>query len=150
MPGDNEHESCLMLGYEPSQVHSEISLLDYSRCALETDVTPTEFLKRHNPMFEDLDALLGPFSTRIATFDSQRSYILLINNSMSAFDQSRFSWQGVLHMATIPSPSDKLSRVINSTMLASVDLGTPEPLSAKDLEEFLTAATVRRSGYTAR
>jgi hypothetical protein len=140
-------ESCLLLGYEPSLVKSTISLLDYSRCAHELGLTPGEFLIRHNPMFGDGEELLRDFTTTLPEFASTHSYVLLINNSVAEFQSEMSAWQGVLHTATICDPRDDLRRVINSTILASVPMGTAEELPDADLQDFLATDSVRRRSY---
>ena len=115
-------ECFLMLGYEPSQVRAAVAISDYSQCAHEMGLTPSEFLERHNPMFRTGEELLRPFTTSVDCFSNFDSQILLINNSMTAFSDGNKTWQGVLHTATIENPSDDLRRVINSTMIAAVPM----------------------------
>ncbi len=139
-------ECFLMLGYEPTAVRSEVDLADYSRCARDLGLTPTEFLNKHNPMFGPGAELLRPYTTRVEGFSNQSHQVLLVNNSMAAFSSDGSSWQGVLHTATIQNPSDDHRRVVNSTMIASVPLGTPEPVSMAEQGEFMNTTTVRRRG----
>lgn len=140
-------ECFLMLGYEPSQVPAEIAIADYSKCAHDMGLTPSEFLERYNPMFTAGEELLRPYTTRVTCFSNRNSQILLINNSIAPSSREGGTWQGVLHTATIRDPSDALRRVVNSTLVAPVPLGTPEPLSEEGLEEFLCTSVVRRRGY---
>ena len=139
-------QSLLMLGYEPTTVASTLDVLDYSRCAAERGLTPAAFLQQHNPMFADGCELLQPYTTRVP-LSADRFQIVCINNSSAAYSESQAAWQGVLHTATIVTPDDSQRRVINSTMMASVPLDTPEPVSDEQLTEFLTTSTVRRRGY---
>jgi hypothetical protein len=140
-------ECFLMLGYEPSGVLAELAVADYSKCAYDMGLTPSEFLDRHNPMFAAGEEFLRPYTTWVACFSNRNSQILLINNSIAPYSREGGSWQGVLHIATIRNPSDTLRRVVNSTMVASVPLGMPETLSEEGLEEFINTSAVRRRGY---
>src|SRR5262249_20626061 len=135
-------ECFLMLGYEPSEVRSELALCDYARCGFESGITPGEFLERHNPMFAPGEQLLQPYTTPVACFSNGRYQILLVNNSVALYSASLPAWQGVLHTATILNPSDSSRRVVNSMMVASVPVGTPETLSEGHLEEFATTRVI--------
>ncbi|HVJ83862.1 MAG TPA: hypothetical protein VNC50_22540, partial [Planctomycetia bacterium] len=130
-------ENLLMLGYEPSQVPSEVALADYSRCAFEMGITPAEFLERHNPMFAAGADLLLPHVTRVTCFAHASAQIVLVNNSAAPYDPAAGNWQGVLHTATILKPSPELRRAVNSTMIASVPMGAPEGVSETRLAEFM-------------
>jgi hypothetical protein len=112
-------QSLLLLGYEPSEVQSELVMFDYAKCAFDMGITPKVFLERHSPMFQSGVALLQPYATRVACFDATRYQIVCINNSAAAYEASTGHWQGVLHQATVPSPDDGKSRIVNSTMLTS-------------------------------
>jgi len=140
-------ESFLMLGYEPSSVPSEVALADYSKCAYDLELTPQEFLEKHNPMFAAGEQLLQPYTTTVRCFSHQRFQILLINNSIAPFSTQGETWQGVLHTATVREPSDNLRRVVNSTMVASVSIGTAEPITEVEQHQFITSTIVRRRGY---
>ncbi|MCR9200546.1 MAG: hypothetical protein NXI04_18065 [Planctomycetaceae bacterium] len=139
-------QSLLMLGYEPTTVASTLDVLDYSRCAQELGLTPDAFLQQHNPMFAGGFELLQPYTTRVR-LSADRFQIVCINNSSAAYSASQPAWQGVLHTASVLTPDDSQRRVINSTMIASVPLDTPEPISEDQLTDFLTTSTVRRRGY---
>jgi hypothetical protein len=140
-------ENFLMLGYEPSAIHAELALADYSRCAHDLGLTPMEFLEKHNPMFRAGAELIDPYVTRIPCFSQSNYQILCINNSSAPFDS--VSWQGVLHSAIIPEPNDAERRVINSTMIGPAEPGSPELVDAKDLRDFTISSIVRRRGYDA-
>ena len=136
-----------MLGYEPSAVESEVILADYSRCARDLGRTPAEFLEKHNPMFGSGAELLRQYSTRVERFSNERHQVLLVNNSAASLSSNGQAWQGVLHTATIQNPNDAERRVVNSMMVASVPLGTPESISMAEQDDFITTTIVRRRGY---
>lgn len=124
--------SFLMLGYEPTQVASQLHIADYSLCASALGLTPLGFLDKHNPMFTDGQRLLEPYTLSISDWPEHLSRILLINNSHAAADHPHHS-PGVLHGASIPAPNRAFSRIINSTMIA--------PASYADKNAALAEAT---------
>jgi hypothetical protein len=145
---DGGPEECfLMLGYEPSQIRAELLMSDYSKCAFDMGLTPSDFLEKHNPMFAAGERLLQDYTTRVTCFSNQCYQILLINNSIAPYLADAVRWQGVLHTAAISNPDDSLRRVVNSMLFASVPSGTPEPVSKKDQDEFVQTQLVRRRGY---
>ena len=140
-------ECFLMLGYEPSEIRSEIVLADYSRCARDLNMTPTGFLEKHNPMFGPGADLLRPYATQLAHFSNEKAQVLLINNSSVALSDDGSTWQGVLHTATVHNPCDDKRRVVNSFMVASMPFGAAELVSQAEQDEFITTTIVRRRGY---
>ena len=140
-------ECFLMLGYEPSEVNSELEISDYAKCAFDLGLSPKEFMANHNPMFESGYELLRPYTTRIPCFNKTDFQIVCINNASAAFSPDRPTWQGVLHTATILAPDESKRRVINSTMIASVSAGTSDSITDSQQQEFIATSTVRRRGY---
>lgn len=144
---DGGPEECfLMLGYEPSAIDSDIEIYDYARFAYEHDLTPGEFMARHNPMFQPGQESLRPYATRVPCFSKTGYRIVCINNSCSPYSESQTAWQGTLHAATIASPDESTRRVVNSTMIVSVPAGTPDFIDDGQLNDFLTTLAVRRQG----
>ena len=137
-------ESILMLGYEPSLIESRLEMSDYSKCAYDLSMTPTEFLDQFNPMFPDGQNRLAAYTTPIDDFDNTSFQIMLINNSMKQFGDGLV---GVLHTATIINPNPDLRRIINSTMIASVPQGHGGSISVDEQNDFVTTAVVRRPVY---
>ena len=140
-------ECFLMLGYEPSDVDSELEISDYAKCAFDLGLSPNEFMAKHNPMFQSGYELLRPYSTRIRCFSRNDFQIACVNNSSAPFSQDQPMWQGTLHTATILSPDESARRVINSTMIALAPKGTPDTISESKQKEFVTTSTVRRRDY---
>lgn len=140
-------ESFLMLGYEPSEVEADLVITDYSRCAYDLGLTPKELLNRHNPMFQSSHEVLRPYATRIPCFSPADYQIVCVNNSSAEYSVDASRWQGTLHTATIARPNEMLRRVINSTMIASVESGTPDVVSESEIDEFMKTPVVRRRGY---
>ncbi len=145
---DGGPEECfLMLGYEPTEIRGELAIADYALCAHEMGLTPAQLLADYNPMFGRGESLLQPYLTPIACFSNCRHQVLLINNSAAAYSETEPAWQGVLHVARVHNPSDDLRRVVNSSMVVSVPIGTPAGVSDSDQEEFLRTNIVHRRGY---
>jgi hypothetical protein len=140
-------ESLLILGYEPTPVKSRVSLSDYTKCAFDMGITPTEFLDQLNPMFADGQDALAPYTTWLEAFDNTVFQILVLNNSVLPHDTNENNWLGVLHTAEIITPMSHESRVVNSTMIASVDLSVEEEVSGTEQQEFIATDLVRGAVY---
>jgi hypothetical protein len=140
-------ECFLMLGYEPSEVDAELEISDYAKCAFDLGLSPKEFMARHNPMFHSGYEMLRPYSTRIPCFSKTNFQIVCVNNSYAPYSRTEPAWQGTLHTARILTPDESKRRVINSTMIASADLGTADAIDDLQLTDFLTTSLVRRKGY---
>ncbi|KTG16170.1 MULTISPECIES: hypothetical protein [unclassified Guyparkeria] len=137
-------ESLLMLGYEPSEIDSELEISDYAKCAFDLGISPKAFMAEYNPMFKPGYDMLRPYTTSIPCFSKTDYQIVCINNSCSAYSESQSAWQGVLHTATILTPDETSSRVINSTMIASVPAGTADKIDAEELSDFVSTSVVSR------
>lgn len=135
------NESLLILGYEPSEVESIISMADYSKCAHEMGITPEEFLHTHNPMYEKGMEALKPYVQNVSDFDPSTSQILIINNSMCNYQTENSQWQGVLHGARVQANGS--SRIINSTCVFAKHPHEPERISETDVQRFLSDADVK-------
>lgn len=145
---DGGPEECfLMLGYEPSEIDAELQFSDYTKCAYELGMSPTEFMAKHNPMFRTGQTTLQPYTTRASNFSKEDYQIVCINNSTAGFSIETLKWQGVLHTAAILTPDESKRRVINSTMIASARIGTPETITAALQHDFIHTTIVRRQGY---
>jgi hypothetical protein len=138
-------DSLLMLGYEPSDVASSVTIADYSRCAHDMGLSPETFMAMHNPMFPSGASLLLPYTTVLPCFDHREYLILFINNSCNECEGDK--WQGVLHAASIPLPNESKRRVINSTMLFEAPRGTTDTVTEEEQTEFRTTTAVKRRGY---
>ncbi len=140
-------ECFLMLGYEPSEVDAELEICDYTKCAFDLGLSPKEFLAKHNPMFHSGFERIRPYSTRIPCFSNADYQIICVNNSSAPFLPTQPAWQGTLHTAKILTPDESKRRVINSTMIASVPIGTPDMVPESQQHEFIHTSTVLRRGY---
>ena len=140
-------ESVLMLGYEPSPLSSRVLISDFSKCADEKGIAPSEFLDRCNPMLSVEVDQLAAFTSPVPRFDHRRFQILLINNSVASPGEGRLI--GVLHTAEVAEPDSsgsKVTRIVNSTMIGSMPRGEEEPVPAEAQQEFTTTDLVRRLG----
>lgn len=140
-------ESMLLLGYEPSEIESEIEIIDFACCAFRRGMSPADFLAAHNPMFSGDHKMLQPYATKITNFSASDFQIVCINNSSAEYSFSNPTWQGVLHTATIPNPDESKRRVINSTMIAPEIAGDAELQRDAKLKRLLLSDVVHRHGY---
>lgn len=135
-------ESYLVLGYEPSEIKSELSLADYSLAAFEMNLSPKDFLLNHNPMFSQGEELIKPYITDLIYFDEKQTNLLFVNNSSMSFDDKQSSL-GVLHKAKIVQLFPDKTRVINSIQIGkSVELKSDLQLSS-----FIDLGIISRKPY---
>jgi hypothetical protein len=125
--------SVLVLGYEPTEVISRVSLMDYSRAAFERGLTPAGFLDCCNPAFGGDAELLRPYTVELTAFDPGHFQILVVNNSQLPHEERHRGMLGLLHHAVIVSPRPDRSRWIDSLLLGVMDAG----LSAQQLQVFV-------------
>lgn len=145
---DGGPENCfLMLGYEPSTVESEVAVADFSACAGDQGLSEQELLDRHNPMFYEGEERLRPYTIRLDSFRPEGAQIVCVNNSLRSTTDRPWSWKGMLHTAQILRPDPLQSRVINSTLIVSVPVGTAPFLTDQEIEEFRTTESVHRRRY---
>jgi hypothetical protein len=137
-------QSLLMLGYEPSNVRSRLSLADYSRCAYDMNMEPKAFLDEFNPMYRKGDELLAPYMTELPQPAEGHARILLINNSCLPFTHARTNPLGVLHKAEIPDPDESERRIVNSVMLVA---GGSEEVPEGKLQAFVTTEEISKKFY---
>jgi hypothetical protein len=140
-------QSLLVLGYEQSEIQSELAIADYAWCAYDMGLSPEVFLTVHNPMFAQGEELLRPYTWKVDGFSNRHAQIVVINNSITPYSPVANAWQGVLHTATIPHPSGDLRRVVNSSMIVPVARGTAGVVTEREVEEFKDTTVVRRKGY---
>lgn len=139
-------QNFLLLGYEPTNVESDLQITDYCKCAFDDGVSPLELLIQHNPMLRSGRDALSPFTTQVPCFANSDFRIVCINNSSAPYGPEQRKWQGVLHTAIVPRVDESSRRVINSMMLAPSGL-IDDQLSQSELEEFARTSVVRRRGY---
>lgn len=130
-------ESLLLLGYEPTVIESQIRMADYSLCAQEMGLSPSEFLDRYNPMFGSESDRLSQYTTWIREFDPSQPQILFINNSSIAYSETSPYWQGVLHQATILEPREDVHRVVNSIQLTRKSSSDSQAICTNERRMFL-------------
>jgi len=74
-------ESLLMLGYEPSEIESELYLADYFKYAKNSAAAPKNYLEAFTPVFKEDKSLLTPYVIKLRPFNKHTYKIVLINNS---------------------------------------------------------------------
>ncbi|WP_158975944.1 hypothetical protein [Cellulophaga sp. L1A9] len=135
-----EDESFLMLGYEPSEITSELYIADYHKFATNNEFAPTDYLRNFTPVFKEEESLLLPFITKIASFHKNTYKIVLINNSKP---KPVAKTLGVFHKAQIVRQDLKKSRIVNSmiiNMIPTNKIIDNEP----DENEFLKTAIISK------
>lgn len=138
-------ESVLLLGYEPTSVRSRLCMADYSKCAFDMGLDPSELLRKHNPMYADGEQMLADYTTQLEGVDPACFQILVINNSCVPFRQDDQGLLGVLHEAIIENPNPSATRIVNSTMIASVAVDATEAITEEMQEHFLTTDDISKS-----
>ena len=136
-------QSMLMLGYEPSKVHSRLFLGDYIRAAFDLGITPQQFLQDYNPMFKKGEELVAQYATELPQPEPVHARILLINNSSLPFTETRTNPLGVMHKAIIVTPNEAERRIVNSTMLVTEG----EEIAVEKQEEFVRTDKISRKVY---
>lgn len=136
--------SLLMLGYEPSDVRSRLSLADYARCAFDLGIEPRRFLDEFNPMYRKGEEVLARYVTELPQPADGHSRILLINNSCLPYTDARSNPQGVLHRAEILDPDETKRRIVNSIMLAA---DGPEEVGEDQLRAFVATDEISQKFY---
>jgi hypothetical protein len=127
--------SFLMLGYEPTHVRSVFQIADFSRCACDLGLSPAEFMQQHNPMFGTGAEMLRGYVSTITDWREDSHRIVIINNSIAEPGTPGTTY-GVLHGASIPVQDPKVSRIINSTMMAPACFVGSDP--AMQVQEFVS------------
>ena len=137
-------QSMLMLGYEPSRVHSRLFLADYTRAAFDLGVMPLQFIKDHNPMYKKGEELISPYVTELPQPLNGHSRILLINNSTLPFTEEQTNPLGVMHKAIIVTPDNAERRIVNSTMLA---IGETDDVGQALQQDFVATDQISQRDY---
>ncbi|WP_292949142.1 hypothetical protein [Olleya sp. UBA1516] len=107
-------QSILLLGYEPSDIESELQLADYHKYANQAYKTPEDYFNRFTPIFKEDEDVLKPYVTKINTFNKDNYSIVIINNSNP---KSNLETLGLFHKATILNKDLSKSRIVNSMVL---------------------------------
>lgn len=136
-------QSMLMLGYEPSMVGSRLFLADYTRAAYDLGITPQQFLRDYNPMYQRGEELLGQYISELPRPKDGHGRILLVNNSSLPFTEARTNPLGVMHKAIIVTPNENERRIVNSTMLT---VGGDE-IGVEQQQEFVTTDKISQKVY---
>ena len=133
--------SYLMLGYEPTQIKSKLYLADYGQLAATLHITEEEYFESYNPIYGKGEILLKPYTTEIEGFLEYNYKIVLINNSNTGLQEGT---TGVLHKAEIIQKDPTKERVINSTMINSVEKTEPEGFSIVEQMDFVVTNAISK------
>ncbi|WP_116770574.1 hypothetical protein [Maribacter litoralis] len=104
-------QSFLLLGYEPSEVESELHIADYHAFAKAND---QEHIANFTPVFKEDESLLVSFTTKLKLFDKEAYHIVIMNNCNATLPAETL---GVYHKALIVKQDFSKSRVVNSMVL---------------------------------
>lgn len=129
------NQSFLMLGYEPTDIESELYIADYVKFSLDRGIAPSDFFEHYNPIYSDHEDSLNPYVSQVEPFNKNSFKIVLINNSNG---QPPCDTLGVLHMARMIKPDLEKRRIVNSMMLSMDSEVNP---SAKEAEQTFLATT---------
>jgi hypothetical protein len=135
-------EAYLMLGYEPSEVRSELFIADYTKAAQDLGITPKTLLADYNPMFAEHQRRLTLYITPLHGFHAGSANVLVINNSSLPYHPEARHSLGVMHKATILEPMPEKSRTVNSTMIGVVERSEEGPVPAEAEQIFLETVAV--------
>ncbi len=145
---DGGPENCfLMLGYEPSTVESEVAVADSSACARRPGALGAGTARPAQPDVSRRGRAAPAVHDPPGVVPSGRAQIVCVNNSLRSTAERPWSWKGMLHTAQILRPDPLQSRVINSTLIVSVPVGTAPFLTDQEIEEFRTTEAVHRRRY---
>lgn len=108
------NQSILMLGYEPSEIKSELHVADYHAYANKAHKTLEDYSNKFTPVFKDDEDLLQPFISKINLVNEDNYSIAIINNSSP---KSNIETLGMYHKALIRNKDLGKSRVVNSMVL---------------------------------
>lgn len=108
------YQSILLLGYEPSEIKSELQVADYHKYANQAYKTSEDYFNRFTPIFKQDENVLKPYVTKINTFNKDYYSIVIINNSNP---KSNLETLGLFHKATILNKDLSKSRIVNSMVL---------------------------------
>jgi hypothetical protein len=133
-------QSLLMLGYEPSEIESELHIADYHKYANESKAATKDYLKKFTPIFKDEESKLAPYATKVNLVQSDTYTIVLINNSNP---KSAPETLGVFHKAVIVKPDLSKSRIVNSMVLNMLPKGTVNENGLSD-KEFLDNGVISK------
>ena len=91
--------------------------------------------------------MLALYTIQLRELTGTRPQIVLINNSSMPVDRNPPGLLGVLHHAVIPQPMRDQQRIVNSTMLVSLDPLEDALVLAGDEEAFVATDRVSGSSY---
>lgn len=135
-----EH-SILMLGYEPTQVDSQVYIADYSKLIEKENTSLIDFFGGNEDVNIPFDeSSLASYSTELLPFPKNHYRLLVLNNSKSFEDKT----YGVFHRGDIPEKIEGEDRVINSVMLNIGEIGTKENYKEKEIVDFVTTNKIDR------
>ncbi len=130
-------ESILMLGYEPSDIESQLSLIDYTRCADDQGLTPAEYLERFNLRADSTKTQLARYAIDATPFNRKHYRIVIINNSRLPITSAPSGMLGVLHKSTVLPHQSGQTRFINTLLMSAADAWADDLIPAASLRAYI-------------
>ncbi|OJJ21136.1 hypothetical protein BKI52_11245 [marine bacterium AO1-C] len=136
-----EPHSFLMLGYEPTQVESNVYVADYTkyieehRTSLEAYFGGSQDVNTAND-----EELLAPYITQLAPFPKNHYRLLLVNNSKSFTEKTL----GVFHRGEVLQLVEGEDRILNYMMLHLCDQSVEEQYDELTIRDFINTEKVNR------
>jgi hypothetical protein len=93
-----------MLGYEPSEIESELHIADYYKYANESSTATKDYLKS-SLQYLKMKSELAPYVTKVKLVQSDSFTIVLINNSNPKSDPETL---GVFHKVIVKPDLSKV------------------------------------------
>ena len=126
--------SILMLGYEPTEVASNVYLADYMRLLENNGRSLLQYFEGDEELnIAPNEEELAPYITKLKPFPKSHYRLVVVNNSKS-FEQKSF---GVFHRGEVFEKNDKKARIINSIMLRFCDPNEEEQYDEQAILNFV-------------
>ncbi|MEL6535776.1 MAG: hypothetical protein AAFQ98_10210 [Bacteroidota bacterium] len=133
--------SYLILGYEPTQVESKVSLADYTKLVEDQGISLAEYFGGSQEVnTANADPQLQRYVTELAPFPKNHYRLLLLNNSKS-FETTTY---GVFHRGEVLQKVAGEDRILNSLMLYTTTLEEEDPHTPQEVNNFVTTEHVDR------
>ncbi len=130
--------SFLMLGYEPTEVKSNMYIADYSRFIEDQGMTIESYFKGDHETNQPYGNLPKSYITQLPPFVKDHYRLLLLNNSKS-FEKPTL---GVFHAAEIYETLPNEPRILNYMMMYLCDLETKDAYSEEAIKGFVNKGSI--------
>ncbi|WP_109829726.1 hypothetical protein [Reichenbachiella versicolor] len=133
--------SVLMLGYEPTEIDSSVSLADYTKLIKEEGLAVEEYFGAKEEINgANKDYPIEDYATELLPFPKDHYRLVILNNSRS-FEEETY---GIFHRGEILQKDLSKDRILDSIMLTLCKKGTAEQYSDESVREFIQTDKVER------